>query len=326
MADLDPNSPRSAPPPGIAAASVREGWARVSEHWSSVGAAYLLSLVLSLPLAAALHASLAASLAHREAAERLLQGWDGLWHKTFAGQAQGIEATFDAGVVGIGAVLRSLDALVTGGLFDVPAPIVTVGVLYLLGWLLLSGALLARFRGEPGGLLSLGRKHMVSLIKVAVVGWLAWSVVLGSVLPLLSDIVEAQCRDVIDERVHVAWIVGKYAVVWALMFAIRVVVDYAKVAIIDEPTRSTLGALRVALGVCRWYPWAVFGVLWRVGLVSLALLVAYAVVAPGAGQGNGFRILVAFGISQSSVVARVVMRAWTLGSEQALVRAVSARA
>ena len=58
-----------------------------------------------------------------------------------------------------------------------------------------------------------------------------------------------------------------------------------------------------------------------VGAVSLALLLAYAVVAPGTAQDNGFKLLIAFAIGQASVIARVVMRAWTLASAQALWRA-----
>ncbi len=35
--------------------------------------------------------------------------------------------------------------------------------------------------------------------------------------------------DLIDERVHAAWLLGKYAVVWGLVIAIKLVTDYAKV-------------------------------------------------------------------------------------------------
>lgn len=304
--------------PVTAGAAVGEGWDRVRQHWPSVGAAYLLSVLLALPLAAALAMSLRQSLAHREAAERMLAGWDGLWHRSFAAQAGGIETTFDPGVVGIGAVLRSLDHLVTGALVDLPLPIVIAGLLYLAGWVLLSGGLLARFRGDPRGVVQLGAIHARRLLTISAVGWLAWALVLGWLLPALGGWVRALTLDVIDERIVAAWILGKYAVVWALVLAIRIVIDYAKVAAIDDPARSPWAALRAALAFCRRRAPAVLGVAVILGAVSLGLLLAFWFIAPGAAQTNGFQILMAFVIGQASVVARVIMRAWVLASAQAL--------
>lgn len=280
--------------------------------------AYLLSLLLALPLAAALQSSLRDSLRHREAAERLLTGWDGLWYRSFSAQASGLESTFDAGVVGIGAVFRSLDALLRGGLLDLPLPIVIAGLLYLLGWVVLSGGLLARFGGDDRGLWRLGIAHAPRLWWIAATGWVLSLLVLGAVLPLLSVAVERACRDVIDERVHAAWLLGKYAVVWLLMLAIRLVVDYAKVAAVAEPSRSPRWALGQGLRTVGGRARAVIGVQAILGALGLALLLAYWAIAPGADQGNPFKILIAFLISQSSVAARVVMRALTLASEHAL--------
>lgn len=304
--------------PVTAGAAVAQGWDRVRQHWASVGAAYLLSVLLVLPLAAALAMSLRQSLAHREAAERMLAGWDGLWHRSFAAQAGGIETTFDPGVVGIGAVLRSLDDLVTQSLFELPLPLVTVGLLYLAGWVLLSGGLLARFGGDPRGVVQLGALHFRRLLTIAVVGWLAWALVLGWLLPALGDLVHASMRDVIDERIVAAWTLAKYAVVWILVLAIRIVIDYAKVAAVAEPARSPWLALANALAFCRRRAPAVLGLAVILGAVSLGLLLAYWFIAPGAAQKNGFQVLMAFVIGQASVMSRVVMRAWVLASAQAL--------
>lgn len=318
MSSLEHGSSRA--PSGAARAAVAAGWARVRTHWPQVAVAYLLSLLLALPLAAALRFGLQQSLQHREAAERMLHGWDGLWHRSFAAQAQGLYATFDAGVVGIGAVLRSLDALVTGALLDLPAPILVAGLLYLVGWVLLGGGLLARFGGDRRGVLQLGALHFRRMLALAAVGWLCWALVLGLLLPALGAWVELRCRDVVDERVHAAWILGKYAVVWLVVLTIRVVIDYAKVAAVDDPSRSIFAALRDGLAICRHRAGAVLGVAVILGLLGLALLLTYWAISPGAGHHNGFQILVAFVLSQTSVMARTGMRAWTLASAQALWR------
>lgn len=303
---------------GPARRAVATGWARVTDAWWPVMSAYLLSLVLALPLAAAMQASLAGSLRHREAAQRLLEGWDGLWLHTFKARAGGIESTFDAGIVGIGAVLRSLDALLRGAILDLPAPLVLAGLLYLLGWVLLGGGLLARFGGDGRGLLRLGALHMRRMLALTMVGWVGFVLILGPVLGLLSGAVERICIDVIDERVFAAWLLAKYVVVWGLVLAVRAVVDYAKVAAIADPELSWPAALRVGLRICTRRTGAVVGVMILLGAIGLGLLLAYWMIAPGAEQANAFKILIAFIISQTSVVARVVMRAWSLATEQAL--------
>lgn len=314
-------APQHTSGPAVSArAAIATGGARVVACWRDVGVAYLLSVVLALPLAAALRASLADSMRHREAAETMLRGWDGLWHATFSRQAEGIEATFDAGVVGMGAVLRSLDRLLQGSLLDLPAPILVVGLVYLLGWVLLSGGLLARFRGGEGGVIHLGALHFRRMLSLAMVGWGAWLLVLGFVLPTLGAWVDEHCREVIDERVHLAWVLAKYAVVWVLVLAVRVWIDFAKVIVIEEPAASTLAALRVAAAFVRRRLVSVVGVVVQLGAVWLGVMLAYWVVAPGADQGNPLKILVAFVISQASVVARAGLRAWGLASAQALLR------
>lgn len=304
--------------PGTARAAVAEGWACVRAQWRAVGVAWLLSLLLALPLAASLALGLRQSLQHREAAERMLARWDGLWHRSFAARAEGLETTFDAGVVGIGAVLRSLDALVTGVLLDLPLPLVVAGLLYLAGWVLLGGGLLARFRGDARGVVALGAIHSRRLLTIAAVGWLAWAIVLGWLLPRLGGLVRAHTLDVIDERVMAAWIMGKYALVWLLVLAIRLVIDYAKVIAVDDPSRSPWSALREALGFCRQRARAVIGVAAILGAVGLLLLAAYWPIAPDGTQSNGFKLMIAFAIGQASIIARVVMRAWSLASAQAL--------
>lgn len=310
--------PSATSSPRSAGEAVATGWSRVRAGWAQVGAAYLLSVLLALPLGAAMQSTLAQSLRHREAADNLLRSWDGLWHASFSAQAQGIASTFNAGIVGIGAVFRALDGLVTGAMFALPLPLMVAGLLYLLGWTFLSGGLLARFGGDERGLIRLCALHFRRMFALAVMGWIAWAVVLASLLPWLSAWVGEQTRDLIDERVHAAWIVGKYAVVWALMFAIRLVIDYAKVAAVADPQCSPTTALMRGLSLCRARTGAVIGVTVRIGLVGLGLTLLYWVVAPNAEQANAFKILIAFGISQTSVIARVVMRAWGLASAQAL--------
>jgi hypothetical protein len=305
--------------PGRAAlGAVIDGWARMRGQWRAIGVAWLLGLALALPLAAALRMGLRQSLAHREAAERMLAGWDGLWHRSFSAQAEGLETTFDAGVVGIGAVLRSLDALVTGSLFDLPLPLVVAGLVYLMGWVLLGGGLLARFRGDPRGVVTLGVIHFWRLLTIAAVGWLAWALLLGGCLAMLGEWARAHSRDVIDERVIAISIVGKYALVWIAVLAIRLVIDHAKVIAVDDSSRSPWSALREALRFCRRRAIAVLGVAAILGAVGLVLLAAYGPVAPDGTQSDGFGLFVAFATGQVYVIARVVMRAWALASAQAL--------
>ena len=304
----------------VVAAAVGEGMARLRECKRQIGVAWLVSFGVAAPLAATLFVALRDDIGHEIAGENLRRGWDDHWHRAFAAQAEGIERTFDAGIVGMGAVLRALDAQITGQLLDQPAPILGAGLVYLLAWIVLSGGFVERFiRGGDGRAFWTGAfAHAPRLVIAAAIAGVGYWLWLGPIRGALGSAVAGITRDNIDERVQFAWTVGKYAVVWTGVWIVSLVHDLAKIHIVAEPDLPVFAAIRKAARSLRAHPGA-FGVSAAVAGLGVAGLVAYWVIAPGAGASNAFLLLVAFLLSQLSVLLRIVIRVLGWASLTALV-------
>jgi hypothetical protein len=286
--------------------------------------AWATSLLVALPLGLAMFAALRGDLGHEIAAENLRVGWDDAWHRAFAAQAHGIEGTFDAGIVGVGALLRALDSQLAGALLGLPAPIVAAGLVYAAVWVLLSGGFVGRFvhghdPAAPGFWLGAVRSFR-PLATLAVVMGAGYWVVLGPLRGALGAIVEDATRDTIDERVHFAWVLGKIAIVWGLAWGISLVHDYARVLrVVDSAKplpRVLVESARFVAGRAR----SVLGLSLAVFAIGVALLAGWAVIAPGATQSHAAAIVLGFAVSQLSVLVRIAVRVLGWASQVALMR------
>ncbi len=304
----------------VVLSAVGQGIARLRECKRQLAVAWALSLGVAAPLAATLFVALRDDIGHEIAGENLRRGWDDQWHRAFAAQAEGIERTFDAGIVGMGAVLRALDAQISGQLLDQPAPIVGAGLVYLLAWIVLSGGFLERFvRGGDGRSFWTGAfAHAPRLITAAAIAAVGYAIWLGPIRGVLGSLVDDITRDTIDERVAFAWTVAKYAVVWTGVWIVALVHDLAKIHIVATPDLPVFAAIAKATRTLRAHPCA-FAVSAAVAGLGVVGLVAYWVIAPGAEASNAFTLLVAFGISQLSVLLRIAIRALGWASLTALV-------
>lgn len=312
--------PRVRPTTGYA---VSEGLSRVGASPRLVLVAWLVSLAVAAPLATVMHSLLADAIGHSEAGQRLVEGWDGLWYRSFEARAQGLGKTFGPGIVGIGAVLSGLDRLTTGTLSTIAGPVLGAGLVYALAWVFIAGGVLGTYlRGPDGaGLWREGARHFPRLLALGLFALVGYGLVLGMVLPALGRWVEAATIDVIDERVAFGWTLGKYAVVWGLLWLVSLVHDYAKVFTVMRPELGALAALREGLRFVMARPRVVFGVSATVVALFGVATLAYWVIAPGAGDDNAFRILVGFGIAQGFVALRIGVRCLGYASRVALVGA-----
>ena len=298
--------------PSKAGHALASGWAATVRWPADILTAWGVSVAVSIPLALAMRSILSDSIGSSEAGQRLLSGWDGAWFRSFEAQATGLSSSFEPGVVGIGAVFRGLDAMVTVSLGNLGPAVLAAAVVYAGLWVLLSGGLIRRYLSpaDPPGLLTAGVGELARLIPLAAIALSAHMAVLLLVFPSLSAFVERATIDVIDERIVIAWLAGKYALLWLLLGLIGLVHDYAKIAMVAETDRGVLGAIVAAAGLVRRRLTTVLAV--AAGLLSgfLVVVAVYWVIAPGAEQANAFKILVAFGIGQASIAARIGVRCW----------------
>jgi hypothetical protein len=146
------------------------------------------------------------------------------------------------------------------------------------------------------------------VLTLAAFSWVVYAIVLKGVLGLGTDIVEAATYDAVDERVHFAWTVAKYGVVWAIVWTVSLVFDYAKIAAVARPDEPLRRCLRRGLRLVRLQPRPVYGLSAALLALGLGFVLLYAIVAPGADQHNGFKIAIAFCISQTYILGRVALR------------------
>lgn len=282
---------------------------------------YVANVLAALPLAAALRMHLRDDLGHSIAAENLRQGWDDLWHRGFSSEAHGLAATFDASVVGIGAVLNALDDLLTGTLLRLPPALVAAGLAYLVVWVFFAGGFVTRAAARDSARPPFFASAARHFPRFAAITGLAGGVhlfVFGALFGWLSSFVDAVTYEVVDERVHFAWTLGKYLVLWSFVWTVSLVSDYAKIASVLDPEVSLAGAWRRAIDALLRHARRVYGVSLGIGVIGLGVVGLYGVIAPGPGQSDGFWIAMAFVVSQTYVIARVALRTTGYAAQTAL--------
>ena len=311
------------PSTNTARAALARGLSLVRRFVRDLATIWIASVLLALPLAMVMRAALRDSLGHSEAGARMVAGWDGLWFRTFEAQASGIGKSFEPGVVGIGAVFKGLDAMITGALPRLDGAVLAAGVAYAILWVFMSGGLIARYRepDDPPPLLRAGAAHLPRLLPLALVAGVAHLAIWLGLFPVLHGLVQRATLDVIDERVAFAYALAKYGIVWSLAGLVAIVHGYAKIAIVGDGQRSIGAAILTALSLARRRTRSVLAVA-LAGLLGFVLVVlVYWVVAAGTDDHNSFKIFVAFGIGQASIAARIAVRAWGHASRTSLMLA-----
>ncbi len=279
---------------------------------------YAANLLLALIPAFVVSSQIERSLEQSQMAERLHEGFDDEWYREFRVDARGFSATFTPAVTGIGAVLEALDAFASGKLWTGYAPIVGLGILLLLVWTFASGGILSTYHqegGGPGEFWAACGRHFGPLLRLLLLAGLFYLAAYKLLLPWVDHAVQTVNRQTIDERVAFAWVVGKYLLVLAYVFAVNLVFDYAKIVCVAENRRSALAAATGALKLVWRRPLATVGLYLALGLVGVVLLLAYALVAPGALQSGYLGLAVVFVLGQAYVLSRVALRLYSLAAQ-----------
>jgi hypothetical protein len=111
----------------------------------------------------------------------------------------------------------------------------------------------------------------------------------------------------------------------ALLLAVNLVVDFAKVRLVVEDRRSAIWALAASLGFIARHPARALGLYAVNSVTFLAVLGVWALLAPGAG-GGGAAIWLGFAAGQLYVLARLLLKLQFAASEVALFQASLAHA
>jgi len=293
--------------------------AGASFHWLLL--IFVVQFLLVLFPGLAMKGAIQHSLEHKQAAVNMLQSFDEGWLNIFTHYGGGLEKTFRPAVSGPGAVLESLNAFLTGALSRTYVLFLGLGIIYLLVWTFFDGGLISRFQKEPTGRgFFASSAHFFWRIFVVtflagVVYWLLFSYL----LPWLNGLVSSATRETVDERVHFAYTVVKYLIIWLLAWSVSLVADYAKIHIVLRDLRNPITGLGRAFGFVYGNFFKTYGLYFLIGLVGIVVMVLYIWLAPGAAHASWGMVLFTFLFGEVYILWRIFLRALFLSAQTALV-------
>lgn len=264
-----------------------EGIRRVNGAPFVLAGMFALTLLVALPLATVLAGMIEAHLGDSLTAHGVASGADLDWWHEFQAQAKGLGTTFVPSIVGFGAVLDNL----SGVLDNVPmaATIAGATAAWLVLWSFLSGGVIDRYARQrptraPGFFAACGT-HFWRFLRLGALAWIAYWILFALVHPwLFDDLYPWLTRDLVVERTAFLIRAALYAVFGVLLMLANLVFDYARIRIVVEDRYSAIGAFVAGARFVRRHP-ATLRLYLLNGLVFLALVLVYALVAPGAPGG-----------------------------------------
>jgi hypothetical protein len=300
--------------------ALRAGIGRVNGALVILACVFLVTLLAAVPFSMVMRAALREHLGNSMVAEQAARGVNMQWWTEFTEQTGLLGKTFQPTIIGFAAVLDNISTLADGEAR--PSPLLWLGASYLLLWLFLTGGVLDRYaRARPTRsyeFFTACGVYFVRFLRLAPLIALAYYVLFATVHPMLMDDgYAALTRDVTVERTAFFMRLALYGVFGVLVILVNVVFDYAKVRAVVEDRRSMIGAVLAGARFVRRNAAAVASLYLLNGCLFLALILLYALAAPGAGS-SGAGIWIGIAISQLYLVARLWIRLVFLASETAL--------
>jgi hypothetical protein len=288
---------------------------------------FAVTLLVALPLSVALGSMIEAHLGRSLAADAAAAGTNHDWWQEFSAQASGLGTTFVPSIVGFSVVLDNLSSLADNEPLAASIAGVTAG--WLVIWSFLSGGIIDRYaRARPtrtAGFFAACGTHFWRFARLGVVVLLVYYLLFAVVHRwLFDDLYPVLTRDLTVERTAFALRLGLYLVFALLLILCSMVFDYARIRLVVEDRHSALGALMAGSRFVRRHP----GTL-RLYVLNtaayLALLLAYALVSPGAPRA-GLRMWITLALGQLFILARHYLKLLFYASQTAFFQRALAHA
>jgi hypothetical protein len=301
---------------------------RVTAAPALVAGMCLVTLLIALPLAIALRGMLAAHLGPSLTADVAADEGDYQWFREFAQQATGLGTTFGPSVIGFGAVLHNLSALLDND--PLAATITGVTAAWLVIWSFLSGGVIDRLararRTRAGGFIGACGVHMWPMFRLGALAMFVYGFLFAFVHPLIFDVIYAQLTtDIPVERsAFVARFAG-YLFFALLLGFFNVTFDYARIRIVVEQRRSALAAVGMAARFIRRRFGSVAMLYLMNSVLFIVLVAAYGFLTPPL-PGRGAALWWALLLGQSYIVGRHYLKLVFYASQTALFQSALAHA
>ncbi len=294
----------------------RDGMRRVNAAPAILFGVFLLTILMALPLGLVVRSMIKEHLGNSLATEPASYDW---WAE-FAQQSSGLGTTFVPSIIGFAAPLHNLSDLID----NVPMATTMAGAVtaFLLLWAFLTGGILDRYaRGRtlhtPGFFAASG-VFFFRFLRLGLIALVAYAFLFWHVHDWFFDVFyQKWTRDLNVERQAFFVRVLLYVAFAALMAAVNLVVDYAKIRAVVEDRRSMIGALAASARFVVRHSRATVALYLLNTFLFAAILFVYRFVAPGGGW-HGAAVWIAFAIGELYIVARVWAKLVFLASETSL--------
>ena len=320
-----------------------DGLRRAGRAWRLLLGLWLVNLLVALPFALALTQELGADLGR--SAIQMEDDGDELvldpaldlgWLGELDARTGGLVDTFGPEILGAGAFFENLESWWRGDLLDGPPLLVGAGLLYALVWTFLLGGVLERLawlggrvaaRERAAGFFAGCGRHFSRFLVLALLAGVFYYFVYSLSRWGFGALEEAML-DVTSERTVLLWVIPLTALVILLLSVVRVIFDYAKIAIVADDRGNllfaTLQGLARGIRFVAAHPVSTLGLYWLIGLVGVLLLGLYSAIAPVTGGASWPVVLLFFVVGQLALVGKIALRLVTLASETALYSPASA--
>jgi len=300
--------------------ALRDGIRRVNSAPMLVLGVWMMTLLVSVPLTVGMGGELEAHLDASLEADAAASGVNHDWMQEFRGQASGVGTTFSPAVIGFGASLDNVNALVDQE--RRPLLIVWAVVLYLAVWTFVAGGVIDRYardrKTHVQGFLWASGVYAVRFLRLGVVAVVAYGLLFRVLHPwMFGTLFRGLTRELTAERSAFFVRLALYGFFALALAACNLALDYAKVRTVVEDRRSILGALTGSVRFLRRNGGAAAALYLADAALFAAVLAVYAAVAPGAGS-TGWSMWLGFAIGQLYVLARLWVKLVFWASETAL--------
>jgi hypothetical protein len=293
-----------------ARAAFVDGWRRVHRAPALIVGLWISNLALAWPLALLLRDDLAAHLGASLAANTAATGVNFDWWNEYLAQATGLGRTFVPAIIGFAATLKNISGILDG--VEIPRTLAIAIAAHIGVSLFMLGGVLDRLSRDrsvgAAGFFSACGGYLFRFVRLMTLAGVVYAMLfVGLQAWLFDSLYPAWTRDVTVERTAFAYRVVLYMAFAAVLAAVNLVFDYAKIRMVVEDRRSAIGALAAAVRFVRRQPGAVIGLYVLNSVAFFLVLGFYFLVAPGASGGRA-AMLATLAIGQLYIVLRLIAR------------------
>ncbi len=305
--------------------AIRKGFRNVGQSKRYIFFVYLVNLVVAMIFAAILAGTLKDSLGSSKAAENMTMGFDGLWYNNFRAEASGLTATFEPGVVGIGAILKSVNDFISGNLGGNFAGIALMGIVFMLLWTYFAGGFISFYakQDEQKTFFQNAANFLPRFIVLWLMATILYFLLFVVLMSWLSGLVDSLTRETLDERIHFVYTVIKYGIVWTLVWFVNMLFDYSKIITVLQDHNNALTAPLKAGKIIFENLGKTYGLYLSIGVFWVLFFVIYWIIVVDPRSASGWlTIFVPFVLGQFYILSRIWTRCLFYAGQTAMCESI----